>query len=624
MTPADEQLTLDLPAPPAIGDAPLVPARMVNEYVYCPRLAYLMWTQAEWADSGDTVDGRRVHGRVDRASAPLPAPEAVEAAEPRIVSRSVTLSSSALGVIAKIDVAEAEDGAVTPVDYKRGKRPHVPQGAYEPERIQVCLQALLLEEHGYRVEEGAIWYAESRERVRIVLDEALRSAARSAVHGLRLLVAQGRIPPPLRDSPKCPRCALVSICLPDEVSALGGSALAPRPIAVPADEALPLVVQSQRARIGKDGETLRISDEEQGDTSVRLIDISDVALFGNVSITTPALATLMEREIPVTFHSHGGWFRGMAQGLGHRNVEVRTAQYRASFDDAFCLRFARELVAAKILNQRTILRRNWRGDPEARHPVLQRLSAARKAAGGAAVLTELLGIEGDAAATYFRAFAGLLAPAGADGGGTGDGSTERGQPALSLPKGPARIMGGADGGGGAAWGGFAEAGTRVAADAGGLAFRFDARNRRPPADPVNAMLSMAYAMLTRHLTIALAAVGLDPYRGFYHAPRYGRPALALDLMEPFRPVIADSVVLSAINTGEVRPDDFVVATTGTGFTQPGRRRFVDAFERRLSQEVTHPLFGYRVSMRRLILVQARLLCRFLLGELPGYPHHLPR
>ena len=191
------------------------------------------------------------------------------------------------------------------------------------------------------VNQGAIWYAESRERVRVVLDESLRETALEAVSRLRLSVSHARIPPPLKDSPKCPRCALVSICLPDEVSALGGSDLAPRPIAVNRDEALPLVVQSQRARISKKGNTLTIADEEQGDTTVRLIDVSDVSLFGNVSITTPALAALMEREIPVTFHSHSGWFRGMAHGVGHRNVEVRTAQYRSSFEDGFRLRFAR-------------------------------------------------------------------------------------------------------------------------------------------------------------------------------------------------------------------------------------------------------------------------------------------
>ena len=395
---------------------------------------------------------------------------------------------------------------------------------------------------------------------------------------LRLTVAHGRIPPPLRDSPKCPRCALVSVCLPDEVSALGGSDLAPRPIAVPADEALPLVVQSQRARITKTGDTLKIADEERGDTTVRLIEVSDVALFGNVAITTPALAALMEREIPVTFHSHGGWFRGMTHGVGHRNVEVRTAQYRASFDEGACLRFARDLVAAKIVNQRTILRRNWRGDKADRKVALDRLNTARRSAARAPSLAALLGFEGDAAATYFRAVAGLLAPPATEKDGDGD----------MAP------------------------------------FSFEARNRRPPTDPVNAMLSLAYAMLTRHLTVALASVGLDPFRGLFHAPRHGRPALALDLMEPFRPVIADSVVLTAVNTGEVSAADFVSGATGTALSAAGRRRFVAAFERRLSQETTHPLFGYRLSMRRLLVLQARLLSRHLLGELPSCPHYLPR
>ena len=579
------QLQLHLPAPSAAAETPLTPARMVNEYVYCPRLAYLMWGQAEWADTADTVDGKRVHTRVDRAGKPLPDPEEINDDDATVATRSLTLSSERIGVIAKIDVAEARDGVVTPIDYKRGKRPHVARGAYEPERVQVCLQAMLLEEHGYRVDEGAIWYAGSRERVRIALDDELRRAAREAVSGLRLTMAGGRLPPPLADSPKCPRCALVSVCLPDEVGALGGADLEPRPIAVGRDEALPLVVQSQRARIAKQGDTLRVIDEEKGETTVRLMEVSDVAVFGNVSVTAPALAALMEREIPVSFHSHGGWFRGLAHGVEHRNAEVRAAQYRASFDDDARLRFARDLVAAKITNQRTLLRRNWRGDEDTRKAVLGRLNASRKMAGGASAIDELMGLEGDAAATYFRAFAALLAPPAPD----------------------------------------AAAGNEGGEDAAGLApFRFQARNRRPPTDPVNSMLSLAYAMLARHLTVALAAVGLDPYRGLFHAPRYGRPALALDAMEPFRPIIADSVVLTAVNTGEVSAGDFVTSVAGTALTTAGRRRFVGAFERRLSQETTHPRFGYRLSMRRLLMLQARLLTRHLLGEFPRYPHYLPR
>ncbi|HTV36457.1 MAG TPA: CRISPR-associated protein Cas4, partial [Xanthobacteraceae bacterium] len=274
----DTQLEFHLPAPPVSGDTPLIPARMVNEFVYCPRLAYLMWTQGEWAETGDTVEGQQVHARVDRPSAPLPAPQVLEIGEAlageKVVSRSLTLASTTLGVIAKLDIAEADDGVVTPVDYKRGRRPHIAQGVYEPERIQICLQALLLEEHGYRVAEGAIYYAGSRERVRVAIDDALRMAARTAVSELRLTVSQSRIPPPLMDSPKCPRCALVTVCLPDEVRSLSGSSLAPRMIAVPPDEALPLIVQSQHARIGKDGETLKIAEEERGETQVRFIDIS--------------------------------------------------------------------------------------------------------------------------------------------------------------------------------------------------------------------------------------------------------------------------------------------------------------------------------------------------------------
>ena len=373
---------------------------------------------------------------------------------------------------------------------------------------------------------------------------------------------------------------MVSICLPDEVNALGGSDLAPRPIAVPADEALPLVVQSQRARVSREGDTLKIADEEQGDTTVRLIEVSDVALFGNVAITSPALAALMgagdPRDLPQPWAAGSGAWPTDSATATQRFARRSTG---TSFDDGACLRFARDLVSAKIVNQRTILRRNWRGDRNSRKEALDRLAAARRSAARAPALAELRGIEGDAAAVYFRAFAGLLVPPGADSGNDGSG----------LPP-----------------------------------FRFDTRSRRPPTDPVNAMLSLAYAMLTRHLTVTLASVGLDPYRGLFHAPRHGRPALALDLMEPFRPIVADSVVLAAVNTGEISASDFISGATGTALTPGGRRRFVSAFERRLSQETTHPLFGYRLSMRRLLTVQARLLSRHLLGELPACPHYLPR
>ncbi len=245
------QLSLELPAPPAAADTPLVPVRMVNEFVYCPRLAFLEWVDSEWADSGDTAEGRRAHVRVDAGGGQLPAPEDVDA-KPDFVARSVTLASERLGIIAKMDLIQGDDGAVTPVDTKKGKRPHVAEGAYEPERVQVCAQALILEDAGYQVADGALWYAGSRERVRIVLDDALRARTREAIANLRLTAAAGRMPPPLVDSPKCTKCSLAGICLPDEV-AFFRRGLAPRPLNPSAGTALPLYVQEPGARISKDG-----------------------------------------------------------------------------------------------------------------------------------------------------------------------------------------------------------------------------------------------------------------------------------------------------------------------------------------------------------------------------------
>jgi CRISPR-associated exonuclease Cas4/CRISPR-associated protein Cas1 len=569
------QLALDLPAPPATAETPLVPVRMVNEWIYCPRLAFLEWVEGEWADSGDTEEGRRAHARVDAGGGRLPAPGPREGGEaedrPDFAARSVTLASERLGIIAKIDLVEGEDGIVTPVDTKKGKRPHVAEGAYEPERVQVCAQALILEEAGYRVNEGAIWYAGSRERVRIALDEALRARTRSAISELRLAAASGRLPPPLVDSPKCTKCSLAGICLPDEV-AFFRRGLAPRPLNPADDTALPLYVQEPGARVFKSGEVLVIDTEEQK-TEVPLGDVSELVLHGPVSLTTPAVAALLREDIPVTYASAGGWVLGHTVSTGHRNVGIRIAQYRAGFDERRCLAFARDLVVAKIRNSRVFLRRNFKfGDEHERDAALEALARLADRAAHARSEAELLGLEGEAAARYFRLFAAMF-----------------GEAARDFP-----------------------------------AFAFDKRTRRPPADPVNAMLSLGYAMLTRTWLTLLSAVGFDPYFGFYHKPRFGRPALALDLMEPFRPILADSTVIQVINNGEVHPDGFVAAGPAVNLKPHARRAFMAAYERRLEQDVTHPLFGYRVSMRRLLAVQARLLARHLAGELDAYPHYLVR
>jgi len=150
------------------------------------------------------------------------------------------------------------------------------------------------------------------------------------------------------------------------------------------------------------------------------------------------------------------------------------------------------------------------------------------------------------------------------------------------------------------------------------AFDFTRRNRRPPRDPVNALRSLGYRMLARDLTITCHGIGFDPFVGFYHQPRFGRPALALDLMEGFRPLIVDSAVITAVNTRMGTRDDFIQVGPSVALTPKGRKRFITSYEQRMDALVTHPMFGYRVNYRRVLEIQARLLARVVTGELSRY------
>jgi CRISPR-associated endonuclease Cas1/CRISPR-associated protein Cas4 len=556
--------------PLVVAEEPLLPVRMLNEFAYCPRLAYLEWVQSEFADSADTVEGRFHHRRVDESPKRQPPVDESPSDDDTVIhQRSVWLSSDRLGITAKIDLVEGVGTCVAPVDYKRGKRPHVEKGAWEPERVQVCAQGLILREHGYECDGGFLYFVGSRDRVAITFDQELIERTLGLIADMRRMARGGAMPPPLVDSPKCPRCSLVRICLPDEIGWLRyhgdeePAASAVRRLLPGRHDALPLYVQQPGARVGKQGDCLRVMDRDKVLMEARLVEVSHLVLFGAVQVSTQVVQELCRREIPISYLSSGGWFYGITTSLMHKNVELRRRQYAAATSPPFCLGLAARLVQAKILNCRTILRRNHRAAPET---VLQDLKRDHMHAAQAQSLEELLGIEGTAARRYFGEFRGMLKTDG------------------------------------------------VSSD-----FNFDGRNRRPPRDPVNALLSLAYAMLAREWTVTLHAVGLDPYLGFYHQLHYGRPALALDVMEEFRPLIADSVVLTAINNGEVRPDDFIRRMGSVALTPEGRRRFIETYERRMGQEITHPVFGYQVSYRRILEVQARLLGRYLCGEIPEYP-----
>ncbi|BCX02191.1 MAG: CRISPR-associated exonuclease Cas4/endonuclease Cas1 fusion [Candidatus Roseilinea sp.] len=553
-----------------------VPARMVNEYAYCPRLAYLEWVQGDWADNADTAEGRYKHRAVDQPGGALPAPDddgGTQGAPERIHARSVWLSAEEEHLTARIDLIEGEGTTVTPVDYKRGSAPDLPEGAWETDRVQLCAQGLILRANGYTCDGGVVYYAETKTRVPVPFDDALIARTRALVRGLREMAAAGRIPPPLVDSPKCVRCSLAPICLPDEVNLLNppqapAAPSTPRRLMPARDDAAPLYVQEPGARVSKSGELFEVWLKDARLAEARIFETSHIALFGSAQITTPALGEALDRGIAVAFFSMGGWFKGMAHGPVHKNVALRMAQYRTALDPERSLALARNFVSAKIRNCRTLLMRNHADPPKEAIASLLQLS---KDAQATPSLSSLLGIEGNAGRVYFGAFAGMLKP--------------RSEPSDD-----------------AAW-----------------RFDFEGRNRRPPRDPVNALLSFAYSLLVKELAVTAQVIGFDPYLGFYHQPRYGRPSLALDAMEEFRPLVADSVVLTAVNTGVITPGDFMTGGPAVALSPAGRKKFIQAFENRLQSEITHPIFGYRVSYRRVLEVQLRLLGRVLSGEIADYP-----
>jgi CRISPR-associated protein Cas1 len=578
-----------------------LPARMVNEFVYCPRLFFYEWVESAFRESADTLEGSAQHKRVDTRPSELPE---AGASHEKIHARSVTLSSERLKVIAKLDLVEAEGTTATPVDYKHGAPREGKDGIemWPADRVQIALQAIVLRENGYECAEAVVFYQKTRQRVRVPVDSALIAEAEETVARAWDLATYGDIPPPLVDSPKCPGCSLNTICLPDETNRLiridlGGAVQlglfddsmdAPRrkpPVSegvqaqirqlmTPRHDLKPLYVNTQGFRVGKSGEVLQVKDKDKIVQEVRIGEVCQVNLLGNIQISTQAVQSLCDAGVPVAYFSMGGYFYGITTGLNTKNVALRRSQFRLADSEWFPLSLARALVAGKIRNQRTMLQRNH---VEPKKPSLIGMKALAERAELAENLESLLGIEGSAARLYFEEFAGMIKP-----------------------------------------GDVAESPTN------GFSFDFEGRNRRPPRDPVNALLSLAYSMLAKDLTIACYAVGFDPYLGFYHQLRHGRPALALDLMEPFRPLIADSAVLSAVNTKMVTERDFLRVGASVALTPAGRKGFFRAYELRMDSLVTHPLFEYRVSYRRLLEIQVRLLARVLEGEISAYPVFVTR
>lgn len=641
---------------PANPDADLIPVRMCNELVYCPRLFHLEHVQGIFLHSADTIEGSGQHERAKRRGvkqrvpnqraagatkeqlealpeswrptssnsvAPLPADDLFGK-----LPRRMQLASEELGVRGEIDLVEIDDGSIVVVEAKHGRAPRradhrwedyaLPYVAWPADVIQVTLYIMLLRELGLPCNEARILYRASNTSTTIAWSPELEHFARAVIARAREVAAMDVPPLPLLDSPKCAGCSLHEVCLPDEHHALVAEQaererpLGMRKIVAGCDERAVVHVLTPGSVVRKDGDALLVMPPKKESERFLLKDVSHVALFGPVTITEPCMQHLLRSGIATSHHTTAGRLLGMTTPLATRNIGLRRAQYRAADDPSRCLEIARALVTAKIRNQRTVLRRHRRGlsvisdegrdepiaerttadeeldhvpasgaqtDDERRehaleperdkhdpfHAValaLQRMHHAQRSAERTQDIDTLRGYEGEAAARYFEVFSALLPIAWRDD--------------------------------------------------------FEGRSRRPPRDRVNALMSFGYMMLVREAVAALARIGLDPMLGLFHTMIPGRPALALDIIEPFRAAWVDTAVLRLIGTRGIERTNFHVSAAGVELSDAGRRALVHAYERRAAELTTHPRFGYRMSYRRLLELEARILAKVLVGELEHY------
>lgn len=558
-------------------------ARNVAEYAYCPRLFYLMQVEGIFVPSSDTVKGASIHRRVDKPSAWREEENGSSADpdQPKVIRR-LTLASNSLGLTSTLDLAEISGRNAVPIEYRKGRPCRDDRGsiydaldgasedkklqkaAWPTDRVQIGLQSILLEEAGYTVREAIIYYSEEKLRIKLVVDDALKQEAlRTLEHAKQC--AAGPRPLPLVNDPRCPRCSLQPVCLPDEVnfhlmSIAGGSALSPRKIWPPRDDGIHVVAQQDGAKIGVSGSELTITDKNGAKIkSIPLVNIESLSILGHVQLTTQAICSLVERNIPIAFMSSAGRLITIIDPMDTISADIRRMQVRTLDDPKKCLDLARFIIASKIVNQRTILMRNHNALPG---KVTKILAEEINRVKDSNSIDEVRGHEGKAASLYFGYFHGML-------------------------KSP-----------------LAEE------------FRKNGRKRRPPPDPVNACLSMGYSVLTSESVSALRIAGLEPTIGGYHVARPGRPALALDLMEPFRPLVADSIAITCFNRGELAEGHFLRTSEGCILTSAGRHNFFEAYHRRMNTEVTHPIFKYRLSYRRMLILHARMLVAWLIGEIP--------
>lgn len=544
----------------------------LHALAYCERLFYLEEVEEMRVADERVYAGRRLHAELARE-------------EDEEEWLTLNLESERWGLAGKVDCVRRRDGAVVPYEHKRGRSARTREGqaaAWPSDRLQVSAYAALVEEHtGHEVLEGRVRYHADNVLVHVPFDAQAREDLARAVARARELQASVERPPVAENERLCVKCSLAPVCLPEEArlavrlgDALGAQERQGDGRAedegrqtlrlFPADDdRRTLHVLTQGARVGRKGDRFEVSAPEEPAQLHPVHEVGQVVLHGFAQITTQALRLCAEQEVGVHWVTGGGRYMG-AWVAGMGSVQRRIRQYRALTDPELCLKLARRLAEARVRGQLSFLLRASREAGRDVREVRDAIVGMRKLLSPmsrAASIDSLRGFEGGAGAHYFGALPHLVVP---------------------------------------------EAGE---------AMRPAGRNRRPPRDRCNALLSYGYALLLKDVTNAILAVGLDPSLGFYHQPRSQAHPLALDLMELFRVPLIDLPVVASINRRQWdEREDFQIAGQQVWLSDVGRKKFIGIYERRKADRWKHPVIGHSLTYSRQLELEARLLEKEWMGE----------
>jgi CRISPR-associated protein Cas1 len=521
---------------------------------YCERLFYLEEVENLRVADERVYAGRRLHVEIERE-------------EDEGEWLTLTLESERWGLVGKVDCVRQRDGMLIPYEHKRGRSVRSQDGgadAWPSDRLQVVAYAALLEEHtGRTVTEGRVRYHADNTMVRVPLDAQARADLQRALAQARALQSSVERPPVTDNERLCVRCSLAPVCLPEEARLAQQSDYKTIRLFPADDDRQVLHVLTPGAKIGRKGDQLEVTAKEVEPQRYPVQEVGQVVLHGFAQITTQALRLCAEREVGVHWVTMGGRYMG-AWTAGAGPVQRRIRQYKALTDPAVCLRLAKQLAEARVRGQLSVLLRASRDVGRATAVVKDAISSIRKLLRPlthADSLESLRGYEGSIAAQYFGALPDLIAPE------------------------VSPLM------------------------------RPDGRNRRPPRDRCNALLSFGYALLLKDVMNAILVVGLDPALGFYHQPRSQAHPLALDMLELFRVPLVDLPVLASINRRQWdETEDFQIAGQQVWLSEAGQKKFIQIYERRKADQWKHPVIGHALSYARLIELEVRLLEKEWMNE----------